>query len=80
MNKTFKVDDLREHVNAVLAFEGKTLTPEFRRGAAAVLETVLHRTDTYAGFSYLGGWPTEDETRRRYNRSAKLGRKERSEK
>lgn len=70
--KTFKVEELKKRVNSWLASEYST--PQERRGAYAVLESILMETGNYKGFGYL---PSEtdgqgrlkndhDDTRRRY--------------
>ncbi len=49
--KTVAVDDLRSKVNHCLA--ESTCSPEVRRGMISVLETILHDTGNYRGFTYL---------------------------
>lgn len=54
MAKTIKVEKILDKVNAALALEpNHILTDDWRRGAMYVLETILHDTDTYAGFGYI---------------------------
>ena len=82
--KTVAVDDVKDLVNRFLAVndsllfmsDDDDLTPEqaWRKGVAAVLESVLFTTDNYSGFKYLGverdeetdevTWP--DDTARSY--------------
>ena len=53
--KTFEVAALLEKVNTLLsAPESAFNTPEVRKGAASVLETVLMATNNYHGYEYLG--------------------------
>lgn len=73
--QTVDVGWVREKANYLLAnmddghkywpgdLEPDTITPEqaYRLGAASVLESILHRTGNYAGFSYLGTGPGKDE-------------------
>lgn len=72
--KTYKIETLIEKVNGMLMGSAPD-EGEARQGMATVLESVLHETGNYRGFSYL---PTEwkadgsglrdgfDDTRRRY--------------
>ena len=46
-----KVDELREHVNGMLA--SSTCSADHRQGMITVLQEVLHATKNYHGFSYL---------------------------
>lgn len=70
--KTFEVEGLKKRVNNLLA--APDTTPDERRGAYSVLESVLMETDNYKGFGYLlsetngEGRLKEDydDTRRRY--------------
>jgi hypothetical protein len=58
MRKTIPVADVVEKANRLLANTNERLTPEFRKGVAAVVESVLFGTGTYAGYNYLG-WAVE---------------------
>jgi hypothetical protein len=49
--KTFRVQDLKEHVNKVLADPDVSISS--RRAVALVLEKVLEDTENYFGFQYL---------------------------
>lgn len=51
--KNIKVATVLSKVNTYLASENPHVTAEMRKGAASVLETILHATDNYAGFNYL---------------------------
>jgi hypothetical protein len=78
--KTISVALITERVNHLLAYRvglGDSvarLTPEqaYRRGAASVLESVLHETGNYHGFGYVdavfdaGVLVSGDESRRTY--------------
>ena len=50
--KTFEVEKLKNSINAFLATS--TGTPESRKPLLTILEDVLHATDNYHGFQYLG--------------------------
>lgn len=51
MKKTIKISELTDICNRMLQYSMKG--QEFRQGIQAVLETVLSRTDQYAGFEHL---------------------------
>lgn len=79
--KTVSVSWVAERINNLLAYRVSLgdsiarLTPEqaYRRGAASVLESILHETGNYHGFGYLDVDRTTDpptipdESRRQYN-------------
>ena len=50
--KTFKVEDLKTVINAVLKDSAEDRI-DIRRGMMNVLEHVLHSTGNYSGFKYL---------------------------
>ena len=50
--KTFKVEELRNNVNAMLK-DTDDKYQERRIGAFVELERILHATDNYCGFAYL---------------------------
>ncbi|MDE2105261.1 MAG: hypothetical protein KGL39_49000 [Patescibacteria group bacterium] len=82
MRKTVPVEQVLNAANTMLLTPDSTLrlddvTPEqaFRRGIAALLEVVLHTTDTYGGFRYPASELDDedgvlrgdyDDTRRQY--------------
>jgi hypothetical protein len=49
--KTITVDALRDYVNDML--RRSTTTPDTRQGMIDVLESMLHLTNNYAGYTYL---------------------------
>jgi hypothetical protein len=51
MKKTFRVVDLIDKINRMLAIS--TCSQETRCGMIAVLESVLHDTGNYRGFNYI---------------------------
>lgn len=52
--KTVDVEVIRNRVNVMLAApDSSHCNAETRKGAAFILETVLHDTGNYAGFNYL---------------------------
>lgn len=52
--KTVTVEQVRELGNRLLAIEDNAhVNADFRKGVAAVLETILHETGNYAGFNFL---------------------------
>lgn len=51
--KTLQVDQIRKLANKRLALRSAFATPDFRRGVAAFLETLLHESRQYAGFNFL---------------------------
>jgi len=78
-NKTVKVADVLAMVNNALTvsnssllleqYDGRAMTPQeaFRLGQASLLESILHRTDNYAGFSFTDDNRGDtDASRRRY--------------
>lgn len=67
--KTIDVADVLDIANRALA--APQTNPEGRKAIAFMVETVLFRTGTYAGFRYLGDW-REDDTRREYYRHRSL--------
>jgi hypothetical protein len=52
MRKTIDVDQVLATANRMLA-GSKNLDPDFRRGVASLLESVLHQAERYNGFGYL---------------------------
>lgn len=48
--KTIEVEFILDKVNYML--EHSTCNQDFKRGAASVLEMILHETGNYAGFNY----------------------------
>lgn len=50
--KTFSVEELKTAINEILATS--TCSPDIRKGHMSALEHVLHSTDNYRGFQYLG--------------------------
>ena len=70
--KTFNVKDLVDKMNDRL--KNSTCSPEARFGMISVLESILHETGNYRGFTYLEGEVGEsgyvekfgDESRRFY--------------
>lgn len=52
MRKTANVDSVRNRVNILLA--NPNVSDEYRLGAAAILESILHDTGNYKGYSYIG--------------------------
>ena len=60
--KTVNLVDIVEAANTLLRNSDDNMTAE-RDGIAMLTSRILHDTDTYAGFRYIGGWPTDDETR-----------------
>jgi hypothetical protein len=64
--KTTSVEDLIDTANHML--EHSTCSREARCGMIALLESMLHATGNYRGFSYLNGWPCKDSTRVKYHK------------
>lgn len=62
--KTFKVEDLRQKVNAYLALD--TINEDQKNGCVAVLESILHETGNYNGFQYIHGWQGTETYQRYY--------------
>jgi hypothetical protein len=52
MRKTTNVETVRNRVNILLA--NPNVSDEYRLGAAAILESILHDTGNYQGYSYVG--------------------------
>lgn len=56
--KTIEVIPLRDQINARIKL---TTSTQARRALCLVLESVLHASGNYRGFSYIDGWKgTED--------------------
>jgi len=60
--KTVQVEAIRERVNNLLTIDNEHVTADFRKGAASVLETVLHAANAYRGFQY-NAWSEGGYTR-----------------
>lgn len=56
--KTFEVENMRNFVNGMLSAPAGTA--EYRKGAIAVLERILHETGNYNGFAYLNKFDLGD--------------------
>ena len=69
--QTIRVADVLARANYYLAYQGAHITPDMRKGAASLLETILHDSGNYSGF--LIGEDKADESRRHYLKNAKLG-------
>jgi len=52
--KTIEVADLLERVNTALTNDSFNDTA--KSGMRSIIESVLHETGNYKGFSYTGGW------------------------
>lgn len=52
MRKTVNVEKVRDRVNILLA--NPKVSDDYRLGAAAILESILHDTGNYQGYSYVG--------------------------
>jgi len=59
--KTLKVVDMLDIANQHIANEH--WTTEQRIALQFLTEDLLFKADAYKGFTYLDGWPCEDETR-----------------
>ena len=59
--KTVSVADVLERANFALAREN--LSQETKRGISLVLESILHDSGNYSGFSYLEGVGKNEESR-----------------
>lgn len=62
--KTIEVADILEKVNTYL--NGEFASPEAKAGACSVIESILHDTGNYKGFSYTDGYQGEESFKRIY--------------
>lgn len=69
--KTIRVADVLARANYYLSYESSHLTPDMRKGAASLLETVLHDSGTYSGFLIYKD--KANTIRRQYIKHPKLG-------
>lgn len=54
MNKTIRVADVLEFANAQLARKDDEATRDFKKGICAMIQGILHQSDNYEGFLFLG--------------------------
>ena len=69
--QTIRVADVLARANYYLAYQSPYITPDMRKGAASLLETILHDSGNYSGFTH--GEEKADESRRHYLKHRKLG-------
>jgi hypothetical protein len=62
--KTIDVAAVKDRANKF--FTDSTCGTEARKMMMCFIEGVLMDTGNYRGFTYVDGWPCEDETRVRY--------------
>lgn len=65
--KTIQVGDLLERANFML--RNDAVSEDEKSGIAMMIETVLHATDNYSGFSYVDGYHGEESFKRHYHAS-----------
>lgn len=61
--KTVKVQEMREHLNALIA---RWDNADGRRALCAAVENMLMDAKAYHGFSYIGGWQGIEEYKHHY--------------
>ena len=69
--QTIRVADVLARANYYLAYQSPYITPDMRKGAASLLETILHDSGNYVGFTH--GEDKADDSRRHYLKHRKLG-------
>lgn len=70
--QTIRVADILARANYYLAYQSPYITPDMRKGAASLLETILQDSGNYSGF--VSGEDKADDSRRHYLKHRKLGK------
>jgi hypothetical protein len=70
--QTVRVADVLARANYYLAYHSPYITPDMRKGAASLLETILHDSGNYLG--YTDGGDKREDCHRHYFKRRKLGK------